>query len=100
MAYNDGVIDEANFINLSNECVGKGILPTGKMMFELSQAHAKQQVVVFQEWASVEGWSYHFSINGGIWVKRTLDERKNMDREVKNTSQLYDLFLQSQNNKP
>ena len=36
-------INEANFVNLANDCVGIGLIPTGKRNYELAKEYSAQQ---------------------------------------------------------
>ena len=64
----------ANFINLANNMVGSGLIPTGEANYELAKEYATQQsridAIRFLEWKTTNGWEYHINdVNEWLWYK-------------------------------
>lgn len=50
-------ITEEDFVNLANSCVGKGLLKTGQLNYELAKDVAKQEAIAFAEWYFKTDWA-------------------------------------------
>lgn len=92
-------ITEANFINLANNMIGTGLLPTGKANYELAKDYAQQQervaAIAFAEWLNSKAYNSYDS-NGKNCGWNLHD---GMDGNIYTTDQLYELYLKQTNQK-
>jgi hypothetical protein len=88
-------ITEADFVNLANDCVGIGLLPTGKRNYELAKSFAKQQSIEFFKWYGVKMVGFIEYIKD-IRPTVTSDEIEEKIKEFEGQSieNQYNLFLQ------
>jgi hypothetical protein len=90
-------ITEADFVNLANDCVGIGLLPTGNRNYALAKSYAKQQSIEFAEWMQRYAL-YDYSKHP---YKYCAGQQPNGGRgkiETWTAEQLYNLFLQQTEN--
>jgi len=78
-------INEANFVNLANDCVGIGLIPTGLKNFELAERFAKQEAIGFARWVDSMGYT---DIGEDRW-----ESYNNMSGV--SADDLYNLYIQS-----
>lgn len=84
-------ITVADFVHLTNECVGFGLLPTGEKMFELASRLAKQEAIAFLKWA-VENHSDDYEGFGLNGFTDNREETVFVNHEEITLRQFFDLY--------
>jgi len=86
-------INDADFVHLAADCVGHGLLETGKRNYELAQQLAKQEAIEFFKWnaASIKGYVDYImrERDGDVDLEEALSKFENSTIE-----QRYELYLQ------
>jgi hypothetical protein len=85
-------INDADFVNLANDCVGVGLIPTGNKNYKLAERYAKQEAIGFRTWMDNRGYFAQWKDGVAGYIRQ---ENQILFSHWQPLEKIYELYIKS-----